>query len=398
MNKYNKIKLLLLIGMLCMGFEAISNNQNNPYDPDIKSYLDSMEMLFSDVPKWLTTVYDQESGGFYHNALMKNDPKGYEPDIQSMAMALNILFSGNITSIDEVSHNFIKTSKTYLYKRYNKETGLFLDPYYKERVMQSDRALGRSQGMALSALKKLNTDTKRFDKEGSVPEYLKSMDNFEKWFNSRSWDKTWTAFDHIGSQSAFIKRLPENLRDSVIQFVETYAIESQGEDGFWGEGQPVEVKIGGAVKYGAFCNRMGITLPNPDLIYKTLMQWFRDTENYDFTEYSVCPICVPRNAIILVQDLGPYLSFDMTNEEKYIVVKQVYKMFEFYKNADGGFMFNHTETRIYPLDINYGSYHNRISDINGTHLAIDSRKGVYNVLDMSIPKIESDDHLPYFIK
>ena len=93
-------------------------------------YLDSLEVLFSNVPDWLATVYDEKSGGFCHNALMVNDPL-YGPDMQSTCFALIILSSGNIIQSDSISESFKTKMLNYVTSRFDEETKLYIDPEYK---------------------------------------------------------------------------------------------------------------------------------------------------------------------------------------------------------------------------------------------------------------------------
>ncbi len=356
-------------------------------------YLDSLENLYEDVPDWLSTVYDSTSGGFYHNAIMVKDTL-YEPDMQSTSFGLSILINGNIVDMDTVSETFKSKIKEYVISRYDSTTGLFLDPLYAERIVQSDRTLGRSQGMAAGILRKIGIKNNFVETgEITIPEYLLTLNDFKDWFYKQRWSRVWTAFDHIAMQSTFIKNLPPEKADSIIHFIQEYAEKNQNQDGLWGKGQPQEIRFSGAAKYGTFCMNMSIPLPNPDQIYKTVLKWFRDNKELDFSEYSGCPICVPRNALRLLYYVEPDLSFEIPEEDKEILVESSYKMLKYYHNRDGGFMKNRKESRIAPLDIDYGVSDSLVSDINGTHLAVTARKAIYDLLKRPIPKISMSEHI-----
>jgi len=377
--------------LLVIAIISCSATPKQSYKEKENIYLDSLEMLFTNVPQWLTTLYDSTSGGFYHNALMADDPR-FEPDMQSTAFVLNILLDGNI--IDSVPASYRNKLKTYVFSRYDSSRGLFLDSLYAERILQSDRTLGRSQTMVTLITDKLGIKEMESPLiQENTPEYLKSLDHFKSWVQTRKWERVWSSFDHISSQCAFIKRLPPEQADSLIRFVQDYALLIQNEDGLWGKGQAQEVRISGALKYALFCERMGIPMPGADKIYKTVLEWLRTNEELDFSEHSPCPICVPRNALTLLAFIKPGLSFPIPVEDRLVLVKNAYVMLKFYHNRDGGFMKNHLESRIVPLDIDYGKYDSLVSDLNGTMMAFIARRDLYKLLELPIPPIEMTDRL-----
>src|SRR5680860_625359 len=119
--------------------------------------------------------------------------------------------------------------------------------------------------------------------------------------------------------STFIKRLPVARTDSIVHFIQEYAEEIQDEDGLWGKGQPDEIRFSGAAKYGTFCMNMNIPMPQPDRIYDTVLKWYHQNKELDFTAYSGCPICIPRNAIRLLEYVQPLLSHDIPPQDRQIL-------------------------------------------------------------------------------
>ncbi len=353
--------------------------------------LDSLERLFKDVPKWISSVYDSASGGFYHNALMVSDTF-YTADLQSTSFSLNVLFGGNIISQDSISSEFKSGLKNFVFNRFDEEEGYYLDPVYKDRLLDSERNLARLQGMAASILRRIEVEdefAKPFT-EKKAPNHLQSLPAFKTWLEHQNWDRVWTAFDHIAMQSAMIRRLPKSRADSIISYVAQYAMETQNVDGLWGAGQPMEIRFSGAAKYGTFCQNFDIKLPNTDKMYATLMDWFRNNEQMDFREYSGCAICVPRNALRLLYYIKPHLNQSIHDGDKELIVKQTTRMLRFYSNADGGFMKEKTISAIAPDDLRYGEYDSLVSDMNGTHLAITARSAIYDLLEMPVPKIHAE--------
>jgi hypothetical protein len=353
-------------------------------------YLDSFETLFDDVPIWLSTVYDKSSGGFYHNAPMLSDT-AYGPDIQSTAFALTILSSGNILRQNEWKGKFKEGVIAYINSRYDPVRQMYLDPEYKEKVMQSERALARSQNMAKSIYRKLGVDLPeiRFNIE-NVPEHLRSFLAFETWFYKQNWDRVWTAFDRLVSNTSFLNQIPVERKDSIVGFIQHYAKSIQDDDGLWGKGQEQEVRFSGAAKYATFCENMQIPIPDPDKIYNTVLLWFRQNNYLDFSTYSPCPICVPRNALHLLACIMPYLSFEIPEHDKKVLVRSSYEMLKIYSNPDGGFMKNHKESRIAPLDVDYGKCDRLVSDMNGVQLAITARASLYEILGIDTPILKSN--------
>ena len=361
-------------------------------------YLDSLEMLFEDVSGWLATVYDKKSGGFYHNAIMITDTL-YGPDMQSTSMALSILINGNIVKLDTVSNSFKRNLEKFVISRYDSTLELFTDPIYKEKLLQSERNLARSQGAAAGILRKIGADNfviQPLD-EKNIPYYLHSLDSIKTWLKNRNWDRVWTAFDHIAMQSNLLRRIPQERADSIVSYVQEYVESIQDEDGLWGKGQATEVRFSGAAKYGTFCMNQNLPMPNADTMYKTVLNWIYNNNELDFSQYSSCPICVPRNALRLLFYLKPYLSFEIPKSDKTILAECTYRMLKYYKGSDGGFTKHCNETKIAPLDLILGEYDTRISDINGTHLALTARKALYDLLELETPKIKMNEELQSII-
>ncbi|MEQ9286366.1 MAG: hypothetical protein RIG77_05630 [Cyclobacteriaceae bacterium] len=390
----------LSIFCMAMALSLVSCNRtgSNRQKPIEDQYLDSLEVLFSGLPAWLATVYDPASGGFYHNSKMVNDPQ-YGPDMQSTFFGLKILLSGNIVNKDSISESFRAGLERYVKTRYDPNHGLFLDPRYAERTMKSERTLGRVQNMANDILNRIGfnevVDTP-LDKN-KTPNYLTSTGEFRKWVAKLRWERVWSAFDRISSQSALIKRLPKDRADSLVSYVRKYAESIQNNDGLWGEGQSLEVRISGAVKYGAFCERWNIPMPNPDKIYKALLYWFKTNKDLDFTAHSVCPICVPRNALQLLSYIKPQMNVVIGQEDRMLILVKTIEMLRFYSNSDGGFMKSHLESTITPNDINHGKYDELISDSNGAQLAIVTRQSLYEMLGLPVPRLAMDpNELKFF--
>lgn len=391
--KVSQRQSFLIFFCLALGLSFSACNRSGSYEKKTieVQYLDSLEMLFSDLPIWLTTVYDPISGGFYHNSKMVQDPL-YDPDMQSTLFGLKILLLGNIISKDSIPETFRSGLERYVKKRYDSNYGLFLDPKYAERTMKSERTLGRVQNMANDILSHIGFD-EAIDtplESNKTPKYLSSLNEFEKWVQHLKWERVWSAFDRISSQSALMKRLPKDRTDSLVKYVRKYAESLQNSDGLWGEGQSMEVRISGAVKYGTFCKRLNIPIPNADKIYKSLLYWFRTNKDLDFSAHSVCPICVPRNALKLLSYIKPQLNEEISQEDRMLILKKTIEMLRFYGNGDGGFMKSHLESTITPNDINYGKYDELISDSNGTQLAIVTRAALYEILGLPIPKLGSN--------
>ncbi len=355
---------------------------------NLTHYLDSLELLFTEVPQWLTTVYDSSSGGFYDNARMVRDSR-FGPDLQSTAFALNILFNGNILSNDSISVSFKTGITQFVEMRFDSSASLYLDPHYKDKILQNERTLARVQGMASGILRKIGVEDKQVQpfKEANMPEHLRSLEHFKIWFKNQQWDRVWTAFDHIAMERALIKRLPRERADSIIQFVQLYASKMQDDDGLWGKGQPIEIRFSGAAKYGTFCMNAGISIPKPNLIYQTLIQWFQKNNELDFKSVSGCPICIPRNALQLLFYLKPLLKTKISENDQLLIAKRTLEMLRFYHRSDGGFMKDQSAAVIAPDDINLGKYDVEISDMNGTHLATTARAALYNLLDKPVPRI-----------
>lgn len=381
-------KIVLLFVLFSNIFMGCGKIQKSESVQENNVYLDSLENLFTKVPDWLVTVYDRDLGGFYHNALMAQDSI-YATDIQSTNFALSILISGNIVSVDTLSETFKKKVINYVENRYDDSLQLYIDATYKNKLLRSERNLARAQNMAFGIYSRLGMapPNNLSLNEKSVPPYLSSYKKFQDWLYKQQWSRVWTAFDKIVSNGSLLRQIPEKRADSIVTFIQQYAEQNQDADGLWGKGQAMEIRISGAAKYGTFCKNLNIIMPNADKMYGTIMKWFRDNKELDFSKYSSCPICVPRNAIRALYYIQPHLSFKIPESDKKLLTQKTFEMLRYYSNPDGGFMKNGGETKIAPLDLNLGEYNIRVSDINGTHLAITTRVSLYSLIGKKVPKI-----------
>jgi hypothetical protein len=159
----------------------------------------------------------------------------------------------------------------------------------------------------------------------------------------------------------------------------------------------MEVHFSGAAKYGTFCMKAGIDMPNADKTFETVINWLGTTDNHDFSAYSVCPICVPRNALRVLYYTKPYLKRPITAAERRIIVEKSTAMLDHYRNTDGGFMKNHLRSDVAPNDIDLGTAKTLVSDMNGTHLAVTTRSAVYDLLDLPVPQIPADPQAIRFV-
>ena len=249
--------------------------------------------------------------------------------------------------------------------------------------------------MANSVYSKLGAQPAQIDVENSIPPYLSSFSNFEPWFYNQEWERVWTAFDRLVSNTSFIKRLSKERADSIINFIQQYAEKNQDPDGLWGWGQAQEVRFSGAAKYGTFCNNLNLVMPNADKMYATILNWFETNRELDFSEHSACPICVPRNALKALYYIKPHLSFEIPENDKNLLIQKTFEMLRFYSNTDGGFMKHYNESKIAPLDLNLGEYPTLVSDMNGTQLAVTARISLYDLIELDVPVLESKNVLEF---
>ena len=70
MRKHKIIQQFVYLLLLVLAGVSCDVNPQKSLSEETNIYLDSLEVLFVDVPNWLATVYDKQSGGFYHNAIM----------------------------------------------------------------------------------------------------------------------------------------------------------------------------------------------------------------------------------------------------------------------------------------------------------------------------------------
>lgn len=293
-----------------------------PLKTQIQDTLHEMDALFESYYHWLAGQYDPETGGFYY-ARSSFDAPELEPDIESTAQALNILIRSEL--FDDLPSAMKQKLITFFQKKQDPESGFFYDRDPHMRL--DDVMVGRALGYSTNALRRLGGKPLYPLPSQAVerPEYMQTPESYTEWLKSISMANSWRGCDRTQAPNHWISVMPEGEKEAFIEAGRTFLAEAQNPDtGLWGEGNRY-IQISGTFKLNAFYNRFQLSMPNTDLIFKTIMTCLRTEVAAD--------MCWVRNPV----DLLSTFSLDVSDEDYAEFVRTTCSNMKQLLRPDGGF-------------------------------------------------------------
>lgn len=378
---------LLLFVALLRGLPLGAQTGSTPDSVDRN--LARLDSLYAGLPGWAGRLYDPRSGGFYANRGMRERATQYGPDIQSSAMVLTILTDGGLNP-ESVPGPQRQRFVRFFQQRQDPRTGFFSDPDYPQ-TRASTRVLGRLLGFSQTALSRFGAKP-LYPLPGRQPNpeglaHYRSAEALRQWLEALPWSKSvWSALDALAAQKEILKTLPPASRDGFVRQMYDYALARQDNDGLWGRGQPVLVRLSGTVKFSWFCRDFGLPLPHPDRIYRQVMAWYESepSTRADFQQDA----CFPGNAIRLLGELRVYLPQPFPEEDLRQVVGETYRMVRAFAAPDGGFARVVGRAFIRPDDLpSLGEFTEPMGDVNGTAQLVLARHWCYQLTGRPQPPL-----------
>lgn len=292
----------------------------------VLNVLNKFDILYENFYTWLARQYAPEYGGFYYAASSRESAE-FQPDIESTAQAIQILErSGLIGLMPEK----MKSQIISFFQKRQVPEGYFYDP--QNKMNEVERMVARAVMYSSSSLNILGSQP-LYPLPGSqgmasLPDYMQSLEIYGKWLEERPWDYAWMAGDNIQASGVFIRQLPEEEKETFLNFILEYLDKRQDpKTGLWGEGRPY-IKISGAFKLALFYKRFGKPMPRADRIYQSILATLREDDSED--------MCWTRNPmdlfVALRPQLGPYPAEDILE-----IIEITYDNLKRYLKPDGGF-------------------------------------------------------------
>lgn len=291
----------------------------------ITEILKEFDPLYEKFYTWLAGQYDAASGGFYYAVSSKISPE-FQPDIESTGQAVNILEASSL--METMPEKMKKQIINFFLERQTPE-GYFFDPQNDMRNVE--RMVARAVMYSCTSLRALGGSPKYAPpgkNADTLPEHFKSFELLEKWLDARPWDYAWMAGDNIQATGAYIHLMPKAEQDKYLDFICKYLIEHQDKKtGLWGDGRPY-IKLSGAFKLALFYRGFGLTIPNAELLYQSVLEILRTDISED--------MCWTRNPmdllIALRKQLGKYPEEDIVE-----ILTITLANLKQYLKPDGGF-------------------------------------------------------------
>lgn len=342
----------------------------------LNALLKRHESLFNDFFAWLSATYDAESGGFYyaHSSVGSSE---FQPDIESTAQGINILENENL--FNRIPPGMSAAFIRFFQSRQNPD-GFFLDPHNEMHTVQRMRA--RALSYSVGALRKFGAQPlfplPGEGGEASLPDYMRSLPEFEQWLQQRPWDYAWMACDNISASSVYIRSLPSPEREKWIDYLLNWLTERQDpETGFWGEGRPY-VRLSGAFKLGLMYRALGVEMPNSKKVFFSLLKTAREDTSED--------MCWTRNTVDLLSMLRPWLG---GIEQPHIpeLLEISLTNLSRYKKPDGGFSRHPEHSLAMPNNVVLGLGLAE-GDMNAGTQAIRVRRLLYSFAALECPDLD----------
>lgn len=325
--------------------------------------LDKMDDLFPNLFSWLAKQYDPITGGFYY-ARSSKEIDGLIPDIESTAQALNILIRNNL--LDSLSADMKQQMIVFFQKKQDKKTGYFFDD---NPAMRNDEVMvHRAISYATGTLKRLG-GAPLYPlplEQHTAPTYVKTTASYlEKW-KSIDLRNSWRGCDLFANSCVYIHEIKKEQQQVYLDQAVSYLKGIQDKHtGLWGKGS-LYVRISGTFKLLTFYNSFQLKMPNPNLVYQSILHCLRTEKAED--------MCYIRNPINLLA----YLDIAIPKSELEEIIEITINNMKKFKKNDGGFSREIVYSPSAPnvAQVKYGEYYPNMPD--PVHLGLGLEEGDMN--------------------
>nr|MBQ4318353.1 hypothetical protein [Clostridia bacterium] len=340
-----------------------------------------LEELYSQVMPWITSMYEEESGGFYATRSGKDDPEMFAGiEMSSSALANLKEYSGMWSCIPDSTHK--KLTEFYT-SRFNRSSGWFEDKCFDGE----DRSRARTQAAAERALSRLGVKYDRFKNNAEsqttapvLPEYFAAPESYVEWIKTLPWQtNSWFAGDRVQSSQVYVQRISEDRRQAYIDAMFDYVKSVQSpETGFFGERLTYNA-LSGAFKIDLICSQYKLELPNHRKILNSV---FRVLEEADATT-----ACYIRNSMDLLRTMTvKYNCGDEIRAKLPSYIPTIVNAAKQVKAPDGGFSSSRGRALEKFGGVKAGRGLNE-SDMDGTSMLMIARRSIYEIMETELPSL-----------
>ncbi|EIP96594.1 hypothetical protein OpiT1DRAFT_01014 [Opitutaceae bacterium TAV1] len=384
-------------------------------DPAVAGALERLEGAFAGVIPWVLSLADEDSGGFFESAGLKNgrENRPWEPDIQSSFFAVQILHdSGQLARLPASRKQAIVR---FFQSRQDPATGFFSDPSYPE-MKDDTRTMGRALMFSVSALRYLGAQPlhplpgersarigerpalrtagislsfifpktsqpslARKTASSPIPAHLATDSAFREWLDALPWDNAWTSLDKLSSQARLIRAQESSRKNALVaKALRNVRARQDPATGLVGGGR-INIRLSGAFKLVAFCRSVGQPVPLADRLLQTTLDWYRGQPATDV-------IFFIRNASEMLSVLVKETGYTLSPSELCAIIDTSRIELTRFQCPDGAFSRRVGRYTISPNDL----YHlparaGQQGDLNATSSAWALRKALWQLAHVPPP-------------
>jgi len=372
------------------------------------------EAFGMDFARWLASLYDVESGGFYF-ARSGRDYPGFAPDIESTSQAVGLMQNTGLWDSEAIEEGmipewFVDGLSNFALERQNPDDGYFYDPHFGTDVLENKKGRNLFQSVALISLKdgakpKYKTPTERLAElnksenssqpggsvEISVDPRFVSEESCRKWLEENfAKHDAYTAANNVAASWSLVEAA--NLEEVVREFLRA---KQNPETGLFGNNVDMAA-LNAAMKAGCAFNSVEAPYPNYLKVIKSAAEVMKNEPAYTCAEVwnplSLIERVVSSNSEVITDEDLVELDAQLAelfkiNYEKYIAFHQ----------SDGGFGWYKEGASPFSQD-GYVSMGFAEGDTNGTDLARRARDDSYKIAGIAKPKLFTKEEKAEFWK
>ncbi len=343
---------------------------------EVMAVLAEIDHLFKDFFNWVAGQYDPVSGGFYYARSSREDAS-FQADIESTGQAMNIIKDSGL--LDGMPDDFRRKAIKFFQERQDPITGHFLDPHNEMRTIERLRVRGTNY--SVSALNTLGgaplypLPGATEDTGAGVPEFMADPQTYRTWMESLNWGHPWGAGDAIAETTLYLNHMSAEKREQFLReafdFIETTQDKTTG---LWGSA-PLYNRVSGAFKIAMFYNRIGGSIPNPELIYESTLQCLRNEVANHF--------CFVRNPVDLLlslkKDIPERIRADILE-----ILRITERNMAVFLRPDGAFSVWPDRSNPAPNRVTLGLGKDE-ADMNASTQGVTIRNGLYKLVGLTPP-------------
>lgn len=399
-----------------LGYTVKWDEKNRTVDiftvtPQAYEQLEKLRASFGrDFIKWLASMYDIETGGFYYAASAR-DHIGFSADIESTSQALNIMDTSKLkpaskTYTEFLGKDFADKIINYIQSRQDEETGYFFDPQFEKDLTNStklERNLVQAQVMHTRfeaepkfeypvdrALQNSSSSSKT---QSALPEHMQSAEKFEAWMKALPWKSSpYAAANQLSTQQYTAEGL--GYGPMICEYLKSI---QNPMTGLWGNALDYEA-LNATLKVSVYFHDKSEKYPNMEKMIDSLVYILTTSDSPPQTASETWnPITLLNNARISYGGKYTAAVKRKLDENMDKILAWAVDQLNVFRKEDGGFSYSRQMSTAYSqgATVSLGLAE---GDMNASMLLLNLWEKCHAVAGMPTPPLYSEDDGKYFLE